>query len=740
MIKHNCFNLSFVMQNINLFLFLIIIVFCSFTIFVFQGYAFALSISISPSGRDILPGGEHAVFSFISGSENTNVAWSASGGCITPKAGSALWVAPKTAGKYLITCTSEADSHQSTSITMNVIPPQRVDIKNMPWQATVFKNQPITIQAVIFGTTNTDVEWRCSDGRILGPGREVIFTAKTTGTYYITSISKADTSCIATTKVVVADHEWPGISLNNKTLPVVPFASGSGRVYNVRNEADFDSTPWNKLAAGDTVKIFPGVYHKQILISTSGTHDQPIRICGVSDESGRLPELSGENATAVPGSRFGSGIANLQQFGGIIIFKDGSPWYGGSSSYPQNIIIEGLHISGYNNNNTFRSIDTGSNNLFHKGAAGVRIQHGSDITIRGCEIVNNGNGIFTMANNGVESHNTRRVLVEGNYFKDNGVQNSYLEHQSYLQVFGLVVQGNYYDHALLGALNSQVKTRAVQQFIRYNYFEPSSRILDLVPIQDNGPLVYPWEKLDPKDISNINHLDVVGTYEAYRDQFIYGNIFHNQGKLTTAWLVHGASEWDQSVNFGGTLYFYYNTILISLSKSSTSNWRSGIIDFGPYYKAIDANSLWSLARLTNNAIYLERDMFSSSLFFWNRYRQDRVLIDRNWISTKWGDGSPRGGDGTGIAGGLGDLGATGSWQGGVTSTQVQGLENLISDSSIPFNRESYRPLAGSKLLDAAVPLIGKSASLPPLSYYDLQKHLMLPRESFNNIGAIELSD
>lgn len=630
-----------------------------------------------------------------------------------------------------VSATSLADNAQSASATFTVISNAVVKVSNIPAQATIFKNQPLIIQNIIWGSINTNVIWSSSGGTLIGSGREVVFSANTPGTYTVTAISQADNSKTAITTVVVTNNSWPGTATPNKTQPVDCTAIGSGTTYEINSEADMDAVPWSMLGPGDTVRIHAGtVYHKQILVSTSGTDSQPIRVCGVPDVNGNLPEINGANATAKVGTNFGTYPWSLQRYGGIIIYNYGASYWGGAN-YPKNIIIEGLKLTGFHPSNTFSDLSNGNvTTAYSNGAACIRVQKGGNITLRGNDISSCGNGYFTMANNGIESNITRNLLIEGNYFHDNGVSSSFLQHQNYLQSFGLVVQGNYYDYPVVGGQGGQLKTRSVQQFIRYNYFEPAARMLDLVEVQDDGPLVYPWIGLDPNELVNTSPNDVVANYEAYQDKFVYGNILHNMGTSITGWMVHGAADNDQSGNSGGVLYFYNNSIF------QASTWKGGIIDFGPYY---GANNVWPTARLTNNVIYIS-GWKSGYLFFWNRYGPDRVILDKNWISDTWGSGNLAGGNGTGIAApGPGQGGLNATWQGGLYNTQVSGVTNLITGLTMPFNSSSYAPNTSSLLINTGVSLSNAAALLPPLMQYSPVSYLMSPRNNAQDIGAVAYS-
>lgn len=695
----------------------------------------AITVSVSPTADTVLPGSVRTVYSNTQGATNTAVSWIADGGTIQTSTGYYIkWKAPTSPGNYKIQATSIEDGSTYAIALFTVISTATVGVSNIPMQATAFKNQPIVIQSILWGSTNTAVTWDTSGGMLTGNGREVVFSADVAGTYTVTSTSLADSSKSATTTIVVTDKISPATSTAKKTQPIDCTATGSGSTYEVTTEGEMDNVPWSNLSSGDTVRIHPGTYHKQILISTAGTESQPIRICGIADENGNLPELNGSNATAQIGTDYSSGYS-MQPYAGILIHDRHASYYGGEV-YPQNIIIEGLKVAGYNTNNKFIDTFTGLPTAYVNGAAPIRVQHGKNITIRGNDLTDCGNGLFTMSNNGIEAQTTRNLLIEGNYIHSNGVDSSYREHQSYVQAFGLVVQGNYYDQPRSGMMGGQLKTRSVQQFIRYNYFEPSARILDLVEIQDHGPFVFPWIGIDPKENINTSSNEVVANHEAYQNQYVYGNIIKNIGTNAAAWIIHAAADNDQTYNYGGNYYFYNNTIWTSLISGESSSYRSGLVDSGPYGTTIGAHNVWPTVRMSNNAIFIAQSSPSSdNLFFWNRLSADRVILDKNWISTRWGSGDTAGGDGTGISNVL----YAGQWQGGTVATQVSGLSNLVTGATAPFDATTFLPLSEGPLNGTSASLPDEIASLPPLMKYNISTYSMSRRTSAQDLGAVDSS-
>lgn len=708
------------------------------SIIVFFGVAPArlmaeVTITLSPTSSMVLPGGARRIYPLVQGDSNTTVQWSANGGLLNVADGYVTWTAPDTPGSYSVSAKSMADPKQFATTQLTVVK-ANIRISNIPMQLTAFKDQPVVIQSILWGTTDTSVKWSTSGGELFGNGREVVFKSTVPGHFTVTATSVADNSKSATTTIVVTEKSWPKTSTPNRTMPVDCTATGAGNTYNVTSDAEMDSVPWSRLSSGDTVRIHPGVYHRQIALSSSGTASQPIRICGVADKAGKLPELNGLQSKAVPASLYGRGGGNLQGAAGVLIYRYDAPYWGGAT-YPQHIIIEGLKISGFNKDNSFTDVTSGQVKPFGKATAAIRVQHGAHITLRGNDISQCGNGIFSMSKDGIESRITRNLLIEGNYFHDNGVAGDFREHQNYLQVFGLVVQGNYYDLPLMSSPGGQLKSRSIQQFVRYNYFEPAARMLDLVEVQDATPLVFPWVGLPEKELKNTSAQDVIANFEAYQDQFVYGNILHNTGSRVTAWMVHGTADTgSQDFNPGGYLYFYYNTVFHGVS--SKQNYRSGLIDFGPYQSPIGRNSVWPIALITNNAIYLDAKVKPTPTFFlWNRYISDRVMLERNWISSTWGTGNPQGGYGTGISNQRSNN-LMAVWQGGQNATQVKGVNHLVTGALLPFDLKSFEPDINSQLISASVQLSGQARQLPPLMEYNIAARIMVQRLHIRDLGAI----
>jgi hypothetical protein len=79
--------------------------------------AAVIAVSISPTSASLVTGGTQQFTAFVTGSGNTAVTWSATGGTVS---NSGLYTAPAAAGTYSLTATSQADATKSDSATVMV--------------------------------------------------------------------------------------------------------------------------------------------------------------------------------------------------------------------------------------------------------------------------------------------------------------------------------------------------------------------------------------------------------------------------------------------------------------------------------------------------------------------------------------------------------------------------------------------------------------------------------------------
>src|SRR5205823_21502 len=85
-----------------------------------SGPAAAVSVSISPTSASLQTGGTQQFIATVTGSTNTAVTWSATGGTVSS---SGVYTAPTAAGSYSVKATSVADPTKSASATLTVTAP-----------------------------------------------------------------------------------------------------------------------------------------------------------------------------------------------------------------------------------------------------------------------------------------------------------------------------------------------------------------------------------------------------------------------------------------------------------------------------------------------------------------------------------------------------------------------------------------------------------------------------------------
>src|ERR1700688_4657998 len=168
-----------------------------------------VAISVSPDAASIQSGAQQQFIASVSGSSNTAVAWSASGGTITI---SGLYVAPSAAGTYTVTATSAADSTKSASAVVTVALPQQVAVSVSPISASIQSGAQQQFIASVSGSSNTAVVWSASGGTITTSG--LYRAPSAAGTYTVTATSASDStksaSAIVTVPQQVAISVSPG--------------------------------------------------------------------------------------------------------------------------------------------------------------------------------------------------------------------------------------------------------------------------------------------------------------------------------------------------------------------------------------------------------------------------------------------------------------------------------------------------------------------------------------------------
>ncbi|WP_456413992.1 hypothetical protein [Oceanithermus profundus] len=509
--------------------------------------------------------------------------------------------------------------------------------------------------------------------------------------------------------------------------PVVCEHTGSGQDYAVGPGQPYTSlhdVPWDALGPGDTVRIFyrDEPYREKIVIRTDGSEAEPLRVCGVPGPNGERPILDGDGAVNDPddAGAYGS-YAPMEGLAMVLI------WNRDYDLKVHHVVIEGLHIRNAKNTFTYTRMD-GSTDNYEDGAACIRIQAADDVVIRGNELENCGNGIFTMSQGYNEAHLTRNLLIEGNYLHGHGQAGSYLEHGVYIQAIGVVYQYNRFGPNDPGSDGVTLKERVAGSVIRYNWFDSgSARTLDLVEVEDAAPWYLVSEylrELGCDSVDNCPGLDpdrlakVQEAEAAYRKSYVYGNFFRHVGSTTKSGnLVHYGSDNDPALSHNGTLYFHGNTVLVLQDRDDA--WRFRLFYLGN--RDAPSRSLETV-EMFNNIVYFTGESGEASYLCLDDNNQGTIHFGVNWLSDDWQmDGAA----------------SECYYAGAAGAPTVTGVENLldVAGAPAPLDPATLDPVDTPLVRDQAQPL---PEGLPSIDYQYMRHLQAEPRPDASDLGARDL--
>src|SRR5262245_5992249 len=362
------------------------------------------------------------------------------------------------------------------------------------------------------------------------------------------------------------------------------FEVGPGKQY-----ASIGEVPWESLNAGDTVLIYYRTtpYKEKFVLSRVGSPSQPITVRGVLGPNGERPVLDGNGATTRSQLNYYSRSRGVIKIGGSTV-----PFADGTTVMLQWLVIENLEIRGARPPNSFTGPD-GASEAYTNPASSIYLEFGENITVRNCDLNNNGNGVFAFSSDTIASRN---ILLEGNYIHDNGNVGSNFEHNIYVESIGVTYQYNHFGPPLPGAGGNNIKDRSAGLVVRYNWIEGSNRQLDLVHAEDSSII-----RADP----------------AYRFTHVYGNVIiehPNSGNNDICF--YGGDGGSANKFRKGTLYFYNNTVF-SDRTDNTRLFRMATND-----ESIDARN--NIAFVTAAGANLQvLDNFG------------RLTLAQNWFKTGW---------------------------------------------------------------------------------------------------------
>ncbi len=515
---------------------------------------------------------------------------------------------------------------------------------------TISLDAPASSEVSVKYVTEDDTAVAGSDYEA-GNGTITIAGGDTSATVDVTIMGDTDVEDDETFRLVLSDAvnaklgtaTATGSILNDDTVAATVGGSyscvhsGSGSDYPVgpgQSYASISDVPWGELGAGDTVRIHYRAepYREKIIISTDGTEQNPIRVCGVPGPNGERPILDGNAAVNDPDDSGAYGTYRPMEGLAMIML-----WNRDYDLKVHNIVIEGLHIRNAKNSFSYTRVD-GSKDRYEGGAACIRVQAGDNVVIRNNELENCGNGIFTMSQAYNEASLTRNILIEGNYLHGNGQPGSYREHGVYIQAIGATYQYNRFGPNAPGSDGVSLKERVAGSVIRYNWFDSgSARFLDLVEVEDAASWYIEeeyrkWaadngEAIDPERLAKVRAAEA-----GYRKTYVYGNFFNHVGSQTNAGnIVHYGSDNDPALSRAGTLYFYNNTV--SIQENLSDSWRFRLFYLGN--RDADTRSK-EVVEMFNNIVYFTGEGGGTpSHFCLNEVNGGTINFGKNWMTSSW---------------------------------------------------------------------------------------------------------
>lgn len=360
------------------------------------------------------------------------------------------------------------------------------------------------------------------------------------------------------------------------------------------------AVPWESLGAGDIVQIHwrPDAYREKVMISTSGTAQDPIRVVGIAGPNGELPVLDGQNATTRAQANYP--FAGTQDRGLITFTRPADKDFGYKPSY---IRIEGLDLRNANKLYTFTG-PTGATRTYTDNAASIFVERGEHIVIKDCTLTGSGNGLFT-ASGDEEATITRDILVTGNDIFGNGNVGSDRHHNVYTAASGIIFEYNHFGDLRAGALGGGLKDRSAGTIIRYNWIEGGARLLDLVDPEDS-PTLMPNEP-------------------NFRNTYVYGNVFLNRNEDASNLIHYGGDSGVTSNYRKGTLHFYNNTVVIEVNQSQYYNTTLFQPDTNDERVVVDNNIIF-VRSATEGAIPTQFNLVLAN---------GTIEVGTNWISPGW---------------------------------------------------------------------------------------------------------
>ncbi len=159
------------------------------------------AVSVTPDSAAAEAGATVSFSASVTGSANTSVTWTTSGGTINADGNSAVLTTPVTGGAVTVTATSSIDASKSASATVTV---SHAEVSVSASESVVSRSQQVALTASVTGIVDKSLSWGATCGTISGTGMTVTWTAPAEAvTCTVTAASTADPARKATVELVV---------------------------------------------------------------------------------------------------------------------------------------------------------------------------------------------------------------------------------------------------------------------------------------------------------------------------------------------------------------------------------------------------------------------------------------------------------------------------------------------------------------------------------------------------------
>jgi len=173
-------------------------VFASATVTVTSGGSGSgITVTLSSTEITVPPSGTRTFSATVTGTTDTSVAWTCSGGSINQLG---EYTAPDIAGTYAVTAQSKADRTKIASCRVNVGTSGAL-VSIYPTGISIGTNETQPFTATVTGLTDQRVTWSATGGTITSSGSYTAPSAP--GSYVVTATSVADTARSASATVTV---------------------------------------------------------------------------------------------------------------------------------------------------------------------------------------------------------------------------------------------------------------------------------------------------------------------------------------------------------------------------------------------------------------------------------------------------------------------------------------------------------------------------------------------------------